>query len=1002
MRNLLLIFFLFTLIQIVGQTKAFRKFSVEDGLSQSQVYAMLEDHNGYLWLGTRGGGLSKFDGKNFQSFNQLDGLPNAFIYTLLQDKNKNIWIGTNDGLCYYNGKKFKTIKVNVDAEQLMVFSLALDEKNVLWAGTNKGIFVLKNNELICMNKQLSFPAQSVNSILIDQSKLYAGGSFGFFEYNFSKKKLIQWKDKDRVMRNAITTIVKDKKGILWIGTYGDGLYCKRKNKFHRIDLKLELYKESVFKICVDKNDNLWIGTLTKGLVHYNRKSKQFTVYSEKKGLSNNHVRTVIQDKSGTIWVGTSGGGINSFNSNGFTHFTTANGLGANFIYSIFRDSKKRLWLGTGTEGVTIIEKEKNTTLNSSSGFEANKVKSIVEDNKGVLYFGTEGQGIGYSENGAFSWLKLTEKMHVKQLIKDRSGKIWATTLGAGILEIENTEHPKVLRQWKPNDGIISYRVTSMAELPTGAFVYGTESQGIGFFNPQTKQTSSFSESKGFPSNFIRCFELKNNHLFIGTAGDGIVLMNILTKKVIRIFSGKDGLISGNIYSLKFHENQLFVASERGLDVLQLNKQLKVISSKHYGKSDGFLGVETCLNSSWLDEDGVLWFGTINGLTRYESRTNKINQTPPTLSLEDVLLFYEPLSKTDPKLSINPWKTPENLILKHDQNHLSFLFKGINLSNPDGVSYSWKMEGFDPDWSPWTSDQRIVYSNLKSGDYTFKVRAKNEDGYVSKEPLIVKIQIETPFWLSTWFIILVSISGILLLWLAWNQQTKRIQKKALLAQEKVELSKNLIELEQKALRLQMNPHFIFNALNSIQGLIGTENETQARYYLAKFARLMRQILDNSKHQKVTLETEIATLENYLLIEQFCNANSFEYEIEKNIKTELNFIEIPPMLIQPFVENAIKHGFKNRENQREKAKISITFHEKEHELICSICDNGVGRGKAKENTSDFDKTHESMGVNVTEERLNLLEENERTKLKIIDLEDKNGNPTGTLVELTIPIL
>ncbi len=1001
--RILILFLLVSFTSInFGQTNSFRKFSVEDGLSQSQVYAMLQDHNGYLWLGTRGGGISKFDGKNFTHFNKLNGLPNAFIYTLVQDQSKRIWIGTNDGLCYFNGEKFRTIKTDFDTEQLMVFSLAIDERNVLWAGTNKGIFKLKNNQLICMNTELGFTQQSVNALIFQNGKMYLGGSFGFYELKKGATKVIYWGNKERVMKNAITTIVKDQKGVIWIGTYGDGLYFKARDKFHRIDLKKELFKESVFKICVDKRNDLWIGTLSNGLIHYARKSKEFTVYDEKKGLSNNHVRAILQDNSGTIWAGTSGGGINAFTANGFTHFTTSSGLSANFIYSIFRDSKNKLWLGTGAKGVSVIDRDNTSNLGETTGFEAKKVKSIVEDNLGVIYFGTEGQGIAYLENKKFHWLEQTKSMHIKQIIKDKNGKIWATTLGAGILEIENVDHPRIVRLWKPNDGLLSLRITSLMELPSGTFVYGTESQGIGFFNPTSKQNYFLNETKGFPSNFIRCFAQKDKFIFIGTAGDGIVLMNFLSKKIVRVYSGNEGLVSGNIYSLTIAENKLFVATERGLDILVLDKNLNVISSKHYGKSDGFLGVETCLNSCWKDNNGVLWFGTINGLTRYESKSSRTNQTPPTLSLEDILLFYEPLSKTHTNALKKNWLKPQNLSLKYDENHLSFLFKGINLSNPDGVSYSWKMEGFDKVWSPWTSDQRIVYSNLKSGEFTFKVRAKNEDGFVSKQALSIKLVIETPFWRTNLFLILSILGTIFLLWLVWNKQTERIRNKAKTAQEQAELSKNLIELEQKALRLQMNPHFIFNALNSIQGLIGTQNETQARYYLAKFARLMRQILDNSKHQSISLETEIGTLENYLLIEQFCNANSFDYSIQKNINTELNFIEIPPMLIQPFIENAIKHGFKNRSNEEEKAKITISFLEKEHELYCSIQDNGVGRGQAKENTSDFDKTHESNGVNITEERLNLLEENQRRKLKITDLQNSEGKPAGTLVELTIPIL
>jgi LytS/YehU family sensor histidine kinase len=213
---------------------------------------------------------------------------------------------------------------------------------------------------------------------------------------------------------------------------------------------------------------------------------------------------------------------------------------------------------------------------------------------------------------------------------------------------------------------------------------------------------------------------------------------------------------------------------------------------------------------------------------------------------------------------------------------------------------------------------------------------------------------------------------------------------------------VLELEQKAMRLQMNPHFIFNALNSIQSLIGTGDETKARYFLAKFSRLMRQILDNSRKTEITLEEEISTLENYLLIEQFCNGGRFEYTVEMDKNMESDFINIPPMLIQPFVENAIKHGMKGKTDKDDKGQINLKFVETGGVLKCVIEDNGIGRKAAEEiNKASKETYHTSAGLSVTEDRLRKFDVGGTIKpLEIIDLY-KDGKATGTRVIIRLPI-
>ncbi|MDR0802808.1 two-component regulator propeller domain-containing protein [Fluviicola sp.] len=990
-----------------GQLASFRNFSVENGLGQSQVYSAIQDHKGYLWFGTRGGGLSRFDGQNFESFTDRKGLVNNYIYSLIEDRKHQLWIGTNDGLSSYNGRKILTYRHPDYSSHFAVFSLTLDQQQQLWLATNHGVFKVKGDSLVCMNRVLGMNDGTVNAIFFDSKGiLWLGTGTGLYssELKNGKRMLVSHGAKARVMRNAITCIKEDKNGYIWIGTYGDGAYVYDRKNYYRIDLKRELYKQTVFDLFFDKANVCWIGTLNSGIFQYDQKTREFTNYTEKNGLGNNHVRAIIQDNWGDLWIGTSGGGVSQFAGKLFSHYSTSSGLGGNFIYSIFRDSGGRLWFGTSQNGVSVYENGNFRQLNVQNGFEAVKVKAIIEDNDSLMYFGTEGQGIGMLSAGGFSWLNETRKYYVRQMARDKQGVIWVATSGSGLLRV--SDQGKRVETISFDEGLLHMRLTCVLVDSRGLIWYGAESAGLACYDPKTHRTKILNRESGLSADAVRSIvEDSKGQIWVGTAGAGINCVKYGPKlKVIKKISIESGMHSSNVYLMVFDSNKhLIVGSESGLDLLDLNETNQIRSIKHYGKSDGFLGVETCQNSVWEDPDGKIWFGTINGASCYNLSNLRVNKTAPILSILDVQLFYESLSETSFADVILPWNTYKTLHLPHDQNHLSFLFKGINLKNPDGVEYSWKMSGFENKWSPWTREQRIVYSNMSPGKYTFLLRSKNEDGFINREPERFCFTIATPFWKTTWFILLECLAVGLLIWgIIWIQ-TARIRRKAKQAQKDAEFARNLLELEQKALRLQMNPHFIFNALNSIQGLIGTENETKARYYLAKFSRLMRQILDNSRNATISLEEEILTLENYLLIEQFCSGNSFEYEIKTDLETEQNFIRIPPMLIQPFVENAIKHGFKFDPKTRKIGKITCWFKEENDGITCIIRDNGIGREAAwKNQQTSNEPQHVSRGFSVTKERLDLLSTHSNShNVRIVDLYDDDGNVVGTEVQLFIPL-
>lgn len=977
-------------------------------MAQSQVYSLLQDSRGYLWMGTRGGGLSRFDGTGFKTYTVNDGLVNNYVFCMKEDSGHRLWIGTNNGLSMYNGISFHNYQPDYDSMQVWIQDLDFDGQGRKWLATNAGVLLLDaKNNFINISDQLKQKRMVINAIHAGRDgTIWYGSGEGLYRITESGGTFscTRYGKELGFMNNSITCLREDPQGNLWIGTYGDGVYEYNGKKFARIDYHLELYRQTVLDIYFDNHGNVWLATLSSGIAEYSTTAKTFSWLTENEGLSNNHVQSIIQDNSGNYWFGTSGGGVCSYFGKEFSTYDKSSGLGGNFIYSIFRDSHNRLWAGTSDKGLSVFDSSSVLNFNAGNGFANTKVKAIGEDNEGILYFGTDGDGVFSYDGKEFRPVEGLTKKYIRAIVKDHAGSLYFATAGTGLYKLDPGKAKNRLQNFTVADGLLHNRLTCLHEDRQGRLWYGTENNGIGFLVNDVPQKQSIGKKDGLPSNSIRCItEDDSGYLWAGTGGYGIASFPLYgNDRKASAYDHASGLTSSNIYLLitDIHNN-LFVGTETGLDYIYLDKLRKPFEIKHYSKGEGFTGIETCQNAVYKDAGGTIWFGTINGLSKYNPANQVKNGNPPVISITDVKLFYEPIADTPYKNAVKDWNSISYLHLPYDQNHLTFDFFAINFSNPDAVKYQWKLEGFDKEWSPVSRNHSILYSNLAPGDYTFMVKACNEDGVWNQRPATLKFHIGAPVWMRWWFIALVVLltAGIIFFVFRWREN--RIRAKAEERQRKLQLEKDVVELEQKALRLQMNPHFIFNALNSIQSQIGTDNEQAARYYLAKFSRLMRQILDNSRNTSIPLEEEVNTLENYLLIEKFCNGNRFDYKITVDGNVEKDYIKIPPMLLQPFVENAIKHGLKHSDGKR--GRIDVHFAEKDGLLECSVTDNGIGRAKAGELSRISKETyHKSTALLVTQERLGLLSENKNIRsLEITDLYDENGNAAGTSVVVRIPL-
>ena len=561
-----------------------------------------------------------------------------------------------------------------------------------------------------------------------------------------------------------------------------------------------------------------------------------------------------------------------------------------------------------------------------------------------------------------------------------NGSAWVATYSSGIVELKFNAKTLQLTNKKTyydtKKGLKDLKINDIAieNWKFGKVWYATKNGNLGHIS--NGNVRDYYQILGKKIS-ITTILIKDNEIYLGTLGDGIWIANLQNPREIKKLSGVKNLNSNNIYQLVFdNENNLWAGTEKGVNKVVLDENNSISNVFYFDRSDGFLGIETCQNAVTKDIDGNIWFGTMNGLTKYIPSKSQLKKSAPTISFENIEVTYQTLDS----LNINDYS--KTLQLKPTENHLSFQFKSIDINHPKGIEYRWKL---DDEYSPWTSKDFIDFANLDDGQYTFTVQARNID-WMESAPISFSFFIDKPLFEKSWF--LSSAYGslgliILLLAVYYGKKTKRKNRQKV---EKLKLENHLLSLEQKALQLQMNPHFIFNVLNGIKAM-GSEGETQEmNTTINTFASLLRSILNSSRQEEISLKEEMKTLRNYLTLEQQMNVNSFEYDIDlKTNGIDSEEILIPPMLIQPFVENSIKHGFKNLNH---KGQITISFLVKKDYLHCEVKDNGIGINQSKKET----QSHQSMALQVTKERIESLSGQNSLHIK----EDN-----GTTVSFHLPL-
>ncbi|MBD2702105.1 histidine kinase [Spirosoma sp. BT702] len=981
----------------------------------------------------------------FEHLTTKEGLPSNDVWCITKDKEGFLWIGTGRSVCRYDGYSFYTPDnqklgyssgVSVDSSGTIYTSIAtkglweidpktLTARTVLYNNyqdtdqsndMHDRAFVDSYGQIwVCdytsvkrydkTHKKLKFYSLSARhtrqedaSFFEDrQRRLWIISEIGLYQYDRKRDKLIcllgheasQLTNQKSV---RLEMAFEDSSGNIWMGAYDRGLVCfSPANGTFRF-LTKEFVNQNV--ICgqesVDANGQklFFVGT-EKGLsVYYPDRDEVYHLPEfYRKGI---HVKTMYDDRAnGILWIGTRKGLFKYRYRNPGIHTIDIPAKIAQAqvdVTSFLPMPDKGYLLGLSNSGALAWQPKTNQfrlwryPVNSYT-FQLRWIqgKPVAFTDKGMF--------VGNPTTGTFSTADVAPHLFTSTEFRDglldRKGRLWIANLTEGLKVIDpktGVEH-KIWAESEHRLLIQNNYVKTICEAEDGKIWIATCPKGLYYVDEQAGSgKGKFVDIRTLPVN-------KGKSL-------GGLCLNALQR-------GTNGSV--------------LVASWGGVNKVASNGQ--ILTSFDYQRDE--LNDTYCTNVC-EDNFGNLWFSTSEGIHIANIKTRKIkhlttieglNSNAPTgffkNGASELLLGYlNTVNKLDinalihtqfiPQIALSSvdvrgkrlhHDTSKEIVLQPDENSITLNFSTLNFEPASKNVYSYQLEGYEPGWVDIGNQHTVSFTNLPGRSYTLRVRSSDSFGLTTDKPLAIRLTVE-PYFTDTWFfkiLIGIFIGGLIVLLMRWRFNTLA---------ERNQLDLQIAEWRLKALQSQMNPHFLFNSLNSVQNYLLTNRGIEGAKYLSKFSKLVRRIMENSNHQYLSFEQIIETLKMYVEIESFRFNHEFSYSFDIEDNEQLLDAMLPPMLLQPYVENAIWHGLMPKEGKK---ILTVTARIQQSHIVCVIEDNGVGRTFAPRVEGHISRGQE-MTRGIFE---SLRRKDSKAKLEIVDLFDADNQSAGTRVIMTIPL-
>lgn len=993
----------------------FSQFHEYAGKDLKDVFEIAQDSTGYFWFAT-GKGLLRFDGsrlKDYHASRDASGLPSSFVQCVSIDEKGNVWIGTKSGLSRYIRKtdSFKTyfggFRDGKTNDSLYVRAILAEGDSMLWFGTSQGYLYgmePRTGEIThsYRHRDIMQPYYPYHSIYRDKSDVLWVGGRGIPSYFLDEGNdtLIAMPFSGTLKgykREAdVAVYLEDIPGNFYVGGL-DGLYL-----FDRETWQYEkIYTTSIWSGITDKHGNVWLGT-GKGAAKLDPSSGIMLLYQNHEedlySLCGDNVNTVFEDFYGNIWIATENGvSVMTPNPLGVEYLFHIPGMENSPASSVITDlatlQDGKIAIGTNQRGMDILDTETNRIVHYNSdnvpGMISDKVRCITESPGGEIFIGFwSGTGFGKINpgNGVYTHYRYDPSTLSQDWYNDMAfgseGLLYLGFWGAdGLMEFD-AGSGRFLRSLKHRfqSFYFSRLITTLHFDSKERLWVGTTHTGVHCYFADSDTSASYftgiNPGGGYPEEHVNdVTEDAEGNIWAGSGG--VYVFDEIADAFGRVPALKQ-IDSIEVFRiLPMPGRLLLLLTEKGLYSYNIGDSVLMdLSNKVRLK---FGAGSACGTLTGHDKAMI---GGSNGMALIE---------PAKLSLTtDFPRMYFPLIDFYDKGVSHNVGNDTLLVLPHNKNFFN-VHVGINGWNTEtSFKYWFKLENFDQDWQPLaTGDMAVRFTNVPPGDYVFRMVAEDENGMLSPQEASFGIKIITPFWERWWFVLLVLLLILAGIYLFYQWRMNNIR-----------LALQNLEIRQKLLRLQMNPHFIFNSLSAIQNFIYTHQTHQAGEYLSEFARLIRIILDNSRKEEISLESEIHFIELYLGLQQLRFEDKFDYFIDTDPGIDADNILIPPMLSQPFLENAIEHGIKYSEK---KGIIRMSYELKDESMIFTIDDNGIGLNAAESIRKQKDESHESLAIGIIKQRLLHLKRQKGMEVSffIKELKGPDGEVSGTRVRFVIPV-
>ena len=955
-----------------------------DGLPSGYTECTLEDSRGFLWICTFGG-LSRFDGRNFVNYGVKEGLPDVKLDALYEDGKGRLWIGTRRGLSVFNGKNFTNYRVPGIKGTTYIFTI-FEARGRLYCICNSACYSLQGDTLKRAAPVSSFTDSAVRSWhRLDDNRSIVGTTTAYYLVT-SDGKFSVIKDIPGAKRSGVVLSSQEPGVFYAVNKYG--LYRWQNGKGVRIT-DLDFTGAILTGFFVDNQKRIWVSAEGRGIwVISNLKDIYFKdINTDFPGMLVPHIN---QDRQGNIWLCNFRGLVKATDKY-ITHYDKSTGM-----YNDDIRSSDRMYDGSLHFGFSLVDSRDSITslpdplrrIAESDSFYGS-LGSVQKDQQGRMW--------AYAYDHLYYWNKKTVR-DIAPMFKEKGGGSLYYDTAFNMLYVTRGE-----KLFGVKDDSIVLTITNDAAgkpLEEPDLLYKDNFGNLWVNGDKTL----YVYTHGKMINMMAALRLPQpvdamaacsdkTGVWVYTYGFGVIHLKYnkdgTYERDDEIDTG-DGLPGNIVRSLTIDGNgHLWMGVENGLCHIDPSKKNADGSYIIHpvGPTDGLHVISWSLSYLHTARDGNVWLGTPNGVFRIDLSRLQPGKCKPDVFIEAANVTGAGDTWRWNKTDTSQFFTlPDQASFTYAQNNIRFHFTGMNLKTGT-IRYAWMLVGLDKAWQINQSADEVQYNNLPPGDYVFKVKATNDEGLESKEAQFV-FHIKPPFWQTWWFRVLAALVAVAIIYYLIRQRDKRHEMENNLALQ-------MSELKLTALQSQMNPHFIFNSLNSIQNYIMQKNPVEAARYLSKFSKLIRRILDQSFSHLKPMNEILETLRMYIELEAFRFSNEFTYSIEADEDDDTMNAMLPPMLLQPFVENAIIHGLMPKEGPKH---LTIKLFTRNGNMVVMVDDNGNGR-----NFSEKRPGHISRGQKLTQDMLATLKQLQGVEATIsyIDKTDADGNATGTTVVIEIPV-